>query len=231
MEQRSQKAACLGLILSAAAFGAEFKYQVRHDHMFRDRLAALVIDDSGVSYKDGKHEGRWAYADIRQLWLAPGKVTVVTYRDRKWRLGIDAEYEFKLAPNQDLRPAYDFLKDKLDRRFVAAIADETAAILWEIPVKLTGALRGSEGVLKVGPDRIVYETSRKHHSRAWRYQDIDNVSSSDDYELTLVTYERAKLHYGSRKAFVFQLKEPLDEARYNLLWRGIQRNKGFSSLH
>jgi hypothetical protein len=240
MEFRSQKAIglCLSL-LPALLSAAEFRYQVKHDHMFFDKAGEVLLDDTGVSYHEGSeprpqgsgdkehngHSGRWEYPDVRQLWLAPDKLVVVTYKDRKWRLGIDQEYEFQLLPAQDLRPAYDFLKKKLDRRLVAALPDPAAAVLWEIPVKLTGALTGSEGRLKVGSDHIVYETPRKNHSRTWRYEDVDNVSTSDPYELTVTTHERAKLHYGSRRSFVFRLKAPLTEDRYNLIWRRLQRMK------
>jgi hypothetical protein len=219
----------LAALVPALAFGAEFRYQVRHDHLFRDKAGEVTIDDSGISYgegdKEGKgHRGRWEYQDLQQVLLAPDKLVIVTYKDRKWRLGIDQEYEFELLPNQNVTPAYDYLKSRLDRRFVAALADSADATLWEIPAKLTGALRGSEGILKVGPDSIVYQTDRKNHSRTWRLEDIANVSSSDPYELTLTTFERAKLHYGGRKSFVFQLKQPLSEERYNLLWRRLQRS-------
>jgi hypothetical protein len=222
-------------MLSGALAAADLRYQVRHDHMLRDKPGELVIHDSGISYneankKDGGHGGQWDYRDIQQLRLDPAKVVVVTYKDRAWRFGIDQEYEFTLLPGQDVRPAHEFLKTRLDRRLTAALADGSVATLWEIPVKLTGGLRGSEGVLKVGPDHLVYETPRPGHSRTWRLHDIENVSSTDSYDLTITTYERAKLHYGSRRGFIFQLKEPLTEDRYNLLWRRIQRHQGLAFL-
>jgi hypothetical protein len=234
MEHGSQKAGivgqasvCLVLVLCASPLLAqELRYQVRHDHMLRDKTGELVIDEKGVAYKEGEggHGGPWKYEDIQQLSVGGSKLVVVTYKDRAWRLGADQEYEFTILPGQDLRAAYELLRTRLDRRFVAALADATVGTLWEIPVKLTGTLRGSEGVLKVGPDHIVYETARRDHSRTWRMVDIENVSSTDPHELTIVTYERAKLHYGSRRGFTFQLKAPLSEERYNLLWRRIQRH-------
>jgi hypothetical protein len=233
----SQKAGCLILaLLAGQLLSAEVTYRVRHDHLFRDRPGVLVLDRQGISFKEvtkkkmAGHSGRWNYEDLQQILLAPDRIVLVTYRDRKWRLGIDQEYEFRLLAGQDITPAYTLLKDLLDRRLVAALADPAAAVLWEVPVKLLGAIEGSEGVLRVGPDRIVYETARRRHSRTWRYQDIDNVSSSDPYRLTLTTYERAKLDYGGRKSFHFALKRPLAPGQYDLLWRKLNSSKQLDFL-
>ena len=104
------------------------------------------------------------YQDIQELKLSADKLTLVTYKDRKWLLGIDKEYEFILAPGQSFSEAYALLKDRLDQRFVAAVADEQIQPLWEVPVKLLGRVTGSEGVLQVGPDRIVYKTTKKERA-------------------------------------------------------------------
>jgi hypothetical protein len=122
------------------------------------------------------------------------------------------------------------LKDKLDRRFVAAVADPQPDVLWELPVKLLGTIQGSEGILQVGQDRIVYKTGRARQSRTWRLQDIENVSTSGRYQLTLTTYERARTQYGSMKGFNFQLKQPLDEKRFDALWRRVNQDKGLQFL-
>jgi hypothetical protein len=55
--------------------------------------------------------------------------------------------------------------------------------------------------------------------------DIDNVSSSGPFDLTITTFERAKLSYGDRKAFNFQLKQRIDERQYEALWRRLNQSK------
>ena len=156
---------------------------------------------------------------------------IVTYRDRKWFLGVDKEFEFFLTgKNQSIASTYQFLKDKLDQRFVAAVADPKTLAAWELPVKLLGTIQGSEGVLRVGEDRIVYTTEKKGQSRTWRLEDIENVSTSGPFQLTLTTYERAVTHYGSMKFFNFQLKQKLDAKRVDLLWKRLNRDKGLEFL-
>ena len=259
MEHRSQKTSrFVGLVVALLALvpagAAELTYQVRHDRPLHDHRwilktkvseGVLTINDQGVGYQQVIPEGKrkknakkppklesvqFDYQDIQELWVSPDKLVLVAYKDRKWLLGIDKEFEFLLPKGKSFEDAYAMLKDKLDRRFVAAMADPQPNVVWELPVKLLGTIKGSEGLLQVGPDRIVYKTDRSRQSRTWRYQDIENVSTSDRYQLTLTTYERAKTHYGSMKGFNFQLKRPLDEKRFEALWRRLNQDKGLQFL-
>jgi hypothetical protein len=246
MEHRSQKASHrLSLLLAALtlvpAGAAEITFDVRHHRALKDHTGVLTVGEQGVAYRQTIPEKkrkkapklesvRFDYQDIQELWVSPDKLVLVTYKDRKWLLGIDKEFEFFLPQGKSFEPAYAMLKDKLDRRFVAALADAPGSVQWEVPVKLLGTVSGSEGVLRVGPDRIVYQTSRARQSRTWRYQDIANASTADPYQLTLTTYERAKTHYGSRKDFNFQLKQPLDGKRFEALWKRLNQDQGLQFL-
>ena len=237
--------ALLLLLVTTRSYGAEVRFDVRHQRALKDHPGVLTIDDTGISYQQALTEKqqkkppkkppelesvRFDYQDVQELWLSPDKLVLVTYKDRPWFLGIDKEYTFFPVGEQSFAEAYPMLKEKLDQRFVAALADPEATPLWEIPVKLLGFIQGSEGVLQVGPNRIVYKTERKGNSRTWRYQDIENISTSGPFQLTLTTFERAKTHYGSLKGFNFQLKQRLDERQYELLWKQLNRGKGLQFL-
>jgi hypothetical protein len=89
---------------------------------------------------------------------------------------------------------------------------------------------GEQGVLQVGSNEIVYSPARKGESRTWRYEDIDNISSSGPFQLTIVTYERSKSDYGNRKQFNFQLKRRLEETQYNDLWLRLNASHGLTIL-
>jgi hypothetical protein len=250
MEHRSQKARYF-LSLLAALFAvlpigaAELTYEVRHRRALKDHDGVLTIGEKGVAYQQAVPGGKskanpkkppklesvqFDYQDIQELWVSPDRLRLVTYKDRKWLLGVDKEFEFFLPKGKSFDSAYAMLKDKLDRRFVAAVADAQLDVLWELPVKLMGTIQGSEGVLQVGQDRIVYKTGRPGQSRTWRYQDIENASTSDRYQLTLTTYEHARTHYGSMKGFNFQLKQPLDGKRFDALWERLNQEKELQFL-
>lgn len=253
MELRSQKTRyytflILSLVAMASpALAADLRYEVLHDHLWKSGTGTLVVSDEGISYQEAPkepkgnqpkgnkedkdlHHGTWAYEDIQQLYLTPKKITIRTYKDRKWRLGADEQKEFTLNGEDTFHDAYEFLKTRLDQRFVAAFADDQSPMLWEIPVKLKGLISGSEGVLQFGPDRIVYKTRTREQSRTWRYSDIENVSSSGPFQLTITTFEKSMRDYGDLRALNFQLKRPLDEKRYNLLWRRLNQTKGLELI-
>jgi hypothetical protein len=255
MALRSQKATRAAIVtamaLAPALFGQqELRYRVGHDHskwwppvkaaLAGDGSGTLVITAQGISYQESSrkknkkseelHHAQWNYEDIQQLLIAPQTITIVTYKDRKWLLGMDQQWEFRLPPGQSFNAAYELLKNRLDQRFVAAFAERDIQPLWAIPVKLLGRVQGSEGTLEVGTDRVVYRTAATNQSRTWRLEDIENVSSSGPFQLTLTTYERAKSHYGNLRGFNFQLKRTLDEKQYNQLWRLVSQNKGLEFL-
>lgn len=242
----SRSAAALALFLAAAAWGQpqRFEFDVRHERALRDHPGRVTFDERGVEYQQAPTEkqkrkksavklesARWDYQEIQQLWLSQDKIVLLTYQDRKWFLGIDKEFEFYVAgKGQSLTPAYELLKNKLDQRFVAALADPAVAAEWEIPAKLLGTLQGSEGELRIGADRIRYQTTKKGQSRTWRLEDIENVSTSGPFQLTLTTHERAISHYGGMKGFNFQLKQRLDSKRFDELWKRLNRDKGLEFL-
>jgi hypothetical protein len=103
-------------------------------------------------------------------------------------------------------------------------------VLWEIPVKHLLRFGGDEGVLRVGVDEIVYQSAKASESRTWRYQDIENVSTTGPFQLTITTFERAKTHYGNLKGFNFEMKQQLDEAHYSDLWLRLNQSKGLKIL-
>jgi hypothetical protein len=89
---------------------------------------------------------------------------------------------------------------------------------------------GDEGVLQVGPNAVVYKSADQDASRTWRYEDIENISSSGPFQLTITTFERAKTQYGNLKGFNFQLKRRLEDAGYNDLWVRLNLSKGLNIL-
>jgi hypothetical protein len=240
MEFRIEKRAgalLTGLLLPALAFGQQqFSYQVWHGHARpphirkAGEMGSLTISESGVSFQARPHSWSWAYQDIQQLKVSDGTLTVLTYNDNKWKMGADRGYRFDLASGKTFEDACVFLKSRLDQRFVAAVPTSVYNMIWELPVKHLLRFGGDQGVLQAGPEEIVYKSAKVGESRTWRYQDIENISSSGPFQLTITTFERAKTHYGDLKGFNFQLKRPLDEGRYNELWLSLNRSKGLKIL-
>ncbi len=226
-QKRTGSLIALALAAAAALPAAAFRYEARHDHLYKSGAGTLVIDDNGVSFTEHKktsHAWRWPWQDIQQLELSPKALRVLTYIDDKWKLGADRDYRFDLLGKETFAGAYAFLKDRLDQRFVAELPDADVKPLWDVPAKRLTRFGGTQGTLVVAADRIVWR-GRNGDSRTWRYADIDNLSTSGPFQLTLTTFERARLDYGNRKNFNFQLKQPLKEDRYDDLWRRVTQKR------
>ena len=222
MELGHKKAVTLGL---AALFwlvpAQALDFEVRHDHWRKGCEGTLHVDADGVSFQGKQHSWDWTWQDVQWFVVSPRRIEVVTYKDNRWRLGADRSYEFQALSGEPFGEVYALLKDRLDRRLVAELVDDAVRPLWEIPVKRLGRIQGSEGMLLVGQDRIVYRSLKPEGSYTWRYKDIENISTSDVFHLTLSTL---------KENFNFQLKQELSEDRYDDLWRRINRGRGLKSL-
>jgi hypothetical protein len=204
------------LILAGAMWAQGAQFTVRHAHLRKGCAGVMTVDEQGVSFTGAKkHAWAWRYQDIQELTLAPGSIHILTYKDGKLRLGADRGYEFTgKIPVQEL---YALLRGRMDQRFVAKVGQASGLPSWSLPVKHLGPVIGSEGTLAFGADAIVYSTAARAESRTWRYSDIENISSSGPFQLTITTLE---------KGFNFQLEQPITEARYNQLWLQIEKKNG-----
>jgi len=134
------------------------------------------------------------------------------------------------VPEGFVEKLYPTFSHRLDQRFVAALADDQVKRLWEAPAKLLHRTGGAQGNIIVGTDRVVYVTDSPEESRTWRIKDIDLVSSSGPFDLTITAFERSGANYAGHRDFHFELKRPLAEAEYNVLWRMVSQAKGLQIL-
>ena len=219
---RVMAAGALWSALWGPLWGNDVRFPVRHDHLRKGCDGTMTVSGDGIAFTGAKkHAWTWKYKDIQELKVAPDGIYVLTYQDRKLRLGADRAYRFDGDVPREL---FQVWAAKLDQRFVTELAEKTDG--WTLPAKHLRRIKGSEGTLTFGAGRIVYATDDQDDSRTWRYQDIENISSSGPFQLTVTTFERARSHYGDRKGFNFQLKQALSEARYNQLWLDIEKTNG-----
>ena len=197
----------MAVLSAAAALPAEIRFEAR----YKKHPGTMTVDEQAIAFQGVKKDSwRWSYPDIDELKLGEHSVRVTAGRTYEFRGDVPAAI-------------YALWKDRLDQRFVAELADHGVQPDWRIGVKHRIGRSSADGVLEFGRDRIVFASDRPDDSRTWRIADIENISSSGPFELTIVTFEKARLDYGDRKQFIFQLKEVLGEDRYNELWLKINR--------
>ena len=183
------------------------------------------VSDEGIAFtesgKHGDHSRSWKYEQIQQLELTDTTLRLLTYEDQRWQFGRDREYIFDHLPKDFAKSVYPRWKDKLDQRFIARLADVDVVTLAEFPAKLTGLTKGVEGTLRFAEDRIVFRTTKPGESRTWRLTDIDNIASAGPFDLSITTLERHGAWNTGTREFRFQLQRPMEEARFNELWRRV----------
>jgi hypothetical protein len=213
------------LILAASmAWAQPFSYTVRHEHLHGGVTGTVRVTADSIAFEEqGKHTAHsreWKFSDIQQLSLSATQLRVLTYEDRKWQLGLDREYVFDRLPEGLVSELYPLFAKTLDQRFVAGLADEGVHPLWQMGAKL----RGTQGTLMVGEDRIVYQTSARGESRTWRFEDIESISTGGLFDFSITTLERSGWRQAGSTEFHFELKEALHEDRYNQLWRRLNES-------
>ena len=155
--------------------------------------------------------GALQYTDLQQLTIAPDGIRVLTYANKHLRF----------PPAPDWKQLRSELAPHLDRRLVVAFAERPTTLLYQFPAWHSHVRKGCEGVLYFGADTVSFDSQKGEDSRLWTYRDIESVASSGPNQLTLNVYERQGRAYGNRRAFEFQLKEPINEQVYNVLWRKV----------
>jgi hypothetical protein len=233
---KAQTGALLIVGLSASLFAAEpLAFEVRHRHLRHGAVGALRVGDDRITFEEGgkhkTHSRQWRFENIQQLTLSPEALRILTYEDSQLKFGHDREFVFDKLPEDLVTKLYPMFSRRFDQRFVAALADDQVKALWEVPAKLLHRTGGSHGAIVVGADQVIYQTESPEQSRSWRTKDMEMVSSSGPFDLTITTFELAGSNYAGHKDFHFALKRPLAEAEYDGLWRRVNQAKGLQILN
>lgn len=199
----------------------EVRFPVRHDRLFRDCTGELIFGETGIEYRTkNKGDARaWKYEDIQQLGLlSPREVTILAYEDSKWKLGKDLFYRFTITRGEMTPSLWTRLQSKCKRPVVSALIPPDFIAKFTLPVKHLRGFGGTQGILEIGDEYIIYKTAASKDSRIWRYGDISSIGTTGRYQLRLTSMDRANNESGSERNFVFSLKEQLASEAYDFIW-------------
>jgi hypothetical protein len=209
-------------IISAPAIlpAQTFEYSVKHRHLLKDCKGALTVTPEGIEYKTSgmKDSRNWNFDAIRIVELkSPTELSIVTYEDQKRWAGKDKIFEFTLLDKKATPELSSFLLDHVKRPLTLAVLPEVRELpAYEIPVKHLRNISGTQGLLKIYPDKVVYQTSTVGDSRYWRIADIESFSQPDRFRFQIVSF-LPKIG-GPAEAYNFQLLQDLPEGAYDYLW-------------
>jgi hypothetical protein len=209
------------LLVGAKLQAQEIRFPVRHGRLLKDRKGELIFGATGLEYRTAKKgDARiWKYEDIQQLGLlSPKEITVLSYQDSKWKLGKDVFYRFEITSGEVTPALWTELQAKLKRPMVSALIPPGIAPKFTIPVKHLRGFGGTQGMLEIADEYVIYKTDTPKDSRIWRYQDISSIGTTGPFQLRLTAMDRAENETGTDRNFVFILKERLAPEAYDFVW-------------
>ncbi len=221
--------AVLGSVVPVRA--QNFEFAVKHHHTLKDCKGTLKITAAGVEYltTDAKDSRHWKFEEIRTLEVkSPTEIVVVTYEDQKRWMGKDKVFEFTLLEKKATPELSAFLLSRVKRPMEVAVLPEQGVPKFELPVKHLHTITGTTGVLKIYPDKVVYETAKQGDSRYWRLTDIERFSQPDRFRFQIVSY--VPKAGGPTEVYNFQLMEDLPEGLYDYLWVRIHRSSYYPEV-
>jgi len=204
-----------------------YEFAVEHDHIFGACRGKLIITPERIEYRTEhtEHSREWRYTDLRQIKIvSPRRIELASYEDRKWRMGLDRVYEFKLLEGEITSETSALLVERATRPLVTSVAPATEDMpAFEVPVKHLHHFGGCIGALKIYHDRVIYKSKdMPSDSRYWRYGDIQNFSQSERFRFEIATFEDK---FGGPRAYNFQLREDLPAMAYDYVWARVYPSK------
>lgn len=211
--------------------GPAFTLKVRHEHLRGHCEGDLVLFADRIEYRTAnKKDARvWPYKEIQVLEIpSPSRMRVYTYEDRPRLMGYDKKFTFEVAGGEVGQAISDYLRDRIGKPFVTSYTAENASPEAAVPVKHLHRFGGCQGTLKVFADHLVFDADKKEDSRSWRWSDIRGISRLDEFRLEVLTYEPELGSPG--RSYEFVLKERLDEATYDSIWRRVYPARRFNAM-
>lgn len=216
----------LAALLTFSSAGAQ-TLKVRHDHdPWGKCVGELSFSENGIVFSSEKeeHNWSWGWTDIQTVdRRSESEFSILSYADQKFLLGRDRPFDFTVLEGRGMDDTIlGLIQSHLPRPVVDRLPEEVERVDYEVNVKHLHTFGGCEGVLRFGPDVVVYDTPHAKDARTWRMGSaIVGVWSVGKFDLELEVYEREGGDLLRTRRFRFQLKEPLDPDFYYHLRRKL----------
>ena len=213
----------LGSASATAAAGPPFELSVKRDRFVGGSKGTLVFEWDRIEYRTTNTDDarRWSYDQVKQFQiLSPTRIAILTYEDQgRLKFGADRAFQFAVVDGAVSAELVRFLLDHVNQPVVTAVMPPfRGERLFSALVKRQRQGRGSEGVLVMYGEELVYLTEREEESRYWRFRDVYSVLRLDRSRLLVTAYEGGS---GETRAFVFELKSDLPDGFYDALWARV----------
>ncbi len=170
----------------------------------------LAIGPDGIKFvpRGGGHAGHWTFLDIRTFFVAPHRLIIKTYQNRRHHLPGERPYRFDVEKAIPPRIAAALARE-VGRPSKNANPNPASPSFASLPAHHRRPAGGTNGTLRFRSNGIDYITSSPGDSRSWRWADIQTIAHPSPYRFTLSGY---------RETYDFDLKEPMSDALFDRLW-------------
>lgn len=221
----------LGICLaSAGALPAETFDAIIKKRGRPDGRGQLQVAEQGIEFTAAKADNsrRWSYADIQHFdRLSETEFVLLTYEDRRWRLGRDRQIHFVLTSGAITDELFAMISARMGRPVTDRVVRDLAAGGYRLSVKHLHRFGGCQGTLLFSGDAVVFKADNPKDARVWKLsRDIESVWSAGPYHLELHVYENNRREFSRARVFKFDLKKPLDPAFYRELKLKMFRRSG-----
>jgi hypothetical protein len=146
---------------------------------------------------------KWPFVEVQTFFLAPHRLAIETYQNRKHHLPGMQRFRFDL--DQTVPPdVAAALSRRVGRPSQNSVPDPTVQSI-AIPAHHRTLTGGTNGSLRFTASGIDYVTDVHDDSRSWRWADLQTLSDPDVYHL---------LVFGYRDTYAFDLKKPLPQSLF-----------------
>lgn len=223
---------------------ALYTYQIEHDHRFGSGRGELRVTGTGFEFrgedpKEKEHYQIWRDEDIKRLEFRGKEIRIFAYEAARYplvprqvpyiegkkdlRIGSERKYVFRLIEGEVAPEVVSLLLTRFKRPLTTSVIplrnEESGKLLFEIPVFYRKRSGGVSGQLKVFDEHAIFTAESPDQSRFWRYEDVRDIGRLGRWKFEIAAYESQFLSDG--KSYIFDLKRPMTDAEYEILWAKI----------
>lgn len=180
--------------------------------LFRKTPGVLSITGSGISFQPVHGlQLHWPFQEIRTFDLAPRSLVLTGYQNRPWHLHGDRKFRFVIA--SPVPPAVAAgLAARVGKPSENGLASRSAPTVAEIAARHRTLGGGTNGILRLRETGMDYVTRSGKGERSWRWADIETLTLTDPYHLSVGAY---------RGTFALELKQQMNRQLFDWLWNKV----------
>ncbi len=211
------------ILLAAATVTAEVSFEAKWKRSARrDVRGVLTFGEDGISFQParaGRRALSWDYTDIRHFdRIGAAEVAIRGYVGSAIPFGADARYRFRIREGDFDDATHEAVVARIGKPATDRVPRPPEDAKLELPAKHLKRFGGSQGILFVTEDRIVYATDAPAKARSWVIErDVASVWSSDPYRLEVHAFDGREGYLRRPSVYRFALKRPLDPLLYRRL--------------